>query len=146
MLADKANDLFHFLSILESIGKIQNYLTTIHSPEDFIEKEDQLYFNASLPLLANIGETFGKLSDESKHHFNSEDIKGLKAIRNRIVHDYTGIDSFIIYDIIQNNIPDIQACIYSLLRSYIGNGIVDKQEFELAKSSEYYKHIDFNEF
>jgi len=105
MSPDPRNDMFHFLTILESIGEIDQYLNAIDSAEDFIEKEDQLYFNASLTLLSNIGEVFGKLSGESQSYFNKEDLKGVRGVRNRIVHDYT--------------------------------------EFDIAKSSSFYRHISF---
>ncbi|MGL1891427.1 MAG: DUF86 domain-containing protein [Spirochaetaceae bacterium] len=97
MLAKPENDLFHFLTILESMGKINKYLEGISNADDFIEKDDQIYFNATLTLLTNIGEVFGKISKESQAHFNDDDLIGLRGIRNRIVHDYTGIDSFRIF-------------------------------------------------
>lgn len=145
MLASPKNDLFHILTILESMGKIDTYLNNITSPDEFIEKDDQIYFNATLTLLTNIGEVFGKLSSESKDYFKDNDLKGIRSIRNRIVHDYTGIDSFRIYEIIKNHLPALKTQSELLLSKYIKDEIVDIEELNVSKNSKFYKHIDFNE-
>lgn len=145
MLAKPQNDLFHLLSILESIGKINHYLKNIDSAEEFIEKEDQLYFNASLTLLANIGETFGKISEESQKYIDKDDLNGIRRIRNRIVHDYPGIDSFRIYEIIENKILKLNNQVVSIIKDYLNNKIIDLEEFNVSKNSKFYKHINFND-
>ncbi len=145
MLAKPENDLFHLLSILESMGKIDSYLCNIKSADEFIEKDDQIYFNATLTLLTNIGEVFGKISLESKEYFNNKDLAGIRGIRNRIVHDYTGIDSFRIYDIIKCNIPALKRQVYTIMSKYLVEKIIDNEEYNIAKNSKFYKHINFNE-
>lgn len=144
MLAKPQNDLFHLLSILESIGKINHYLQSIESAEEFIEKEDQLYFNATLTLLANIGETFGKISEESQKYIDKDDLNGIRCIRNRIVHDYPGIDSFRIYEIIENKISKLKNQVINIVTDYLKNNIIELEEFNISKDSKFYKHIDFD--
>lgn len=125
------------------MGKIDKYLIDISNANDFIEKDDQIYFNATLTLLTNIGEVFGKISEESKKHFSNEDLLGIRGIRNRIVHDYTGIDSFRIFEIIKNNIPSLKEQINEIVSIYLENGIIDLEEYNIAKNSKFYKHINF---
>ncbi len=116
----------------------------ITSANDFIEKDDQTYFNANLTLLTNIGEVFGKISIESRGHFDEVDLKGIRSIRNRIVHDYAGIDSFRIYEIILKFIPKLKMNVISITKSYLTNNIVDTNEYQLSKNSNYYKHVPFS--
>ena len=71
MLRNIANDLLYLLSILESIGKILKYTEKYSEPELFFESDDQIQFNASLLLLANIGEASGKISDGAAKLFGS---------------------------------------------------------------------------
>ena len=82
MLHDVKNDLFHLLNALESIGKIGVYIVDVTSAEEFLEINEQMNFNASLSLLTNIGESIGKLSDESKQDIEDSDIAGIRALRN----------------------------------------------------------------
>ena len=95
MLRNIANDLLYLLSILESIGKILKYTEKYSEPELFFESDDQIQFNASLLLLANIGEASGKISDELKNKHNKIPWKIMKNFRNKITHDYVNIDFFI---------------------------------------------------
>lgn len=143
MLAKPQNDLFHFLTILESMGKIDKYLRGITSANDFIEKDDQIYFNATLTLLTNIGEVIGKISEDSKKYFSNVDLIGIRGVRNRIVHDYTGIDSFRIFEIIINNVPVLKKQINEIIFIYLENGIIDLEEYNIAKNSKFYKHVNF---
>lgn len=73
---------------------------------------------AILMLLVAISEQFSKLAKkESKllEYFDSEDIKGLIAVRNYIAHDYDGVNLAIIEDDLRENMPRILTIIKSLL-------------------------------
>ena len=48
-------DLVYLLVILESIAKVEQYSKGFISSDEFYQKDDQLNFNASLMLFANIG-------------------------------------------------------------------------------------------
>ena len=60
MSPHKENDLLYLLNILEYSGKIWKYTENIANAEEFYEYNEQLNLNASLTLLANIGENVGK--------------------------------------------------------------------------------------
>ncbi|MGL1904290.1 MAG: DUF86 domain-containing protein [Fibrobacterales bacterium] len=142
MLADPKNDMFHFLSILESIGKIRAYIKGISTPEEFFETSDQMVYNAVLTLLTNIGETVGKMSEDSQ--VQCTDIANIKALRNRIAHNYTGIDSFIIYDVATIKLSVLGNEIFSAFEHYLKEKVFDSEEYMIAKESTFYRHIDFD--
>ena len=52
-----------------------------------------------------IGEAANRLSEDIKDQFNSVDWYRIRGLRNRIAHDYMGIDLKIIWGIKQNFIP-----------------------------------------
>ena len=146
MSNDPRNDLFHLLGMLESLLKIQKYTQAIHSTEELLEKEDQMVFNACLTLLANIGESINKLSDTAKAGIASENIQAIRGMRNRIVHDYAGLDSFIVYNTIKNDLDPLKDTFVKIIHEGLVNKSFDEGEFEAAKSSGFYKFIDFNIF
>ena len=146
MSNDPRNDLFHLLGMLESLLKIQKYTRDIHSTEELLEKEDQMVFNACLTLLANIGESINKLSDTAKEGIASENIQAIRGMRNRIVHDYAGLDSFIIYNTIKNDLDPLKDTFVKIIHEGLVNKSFDEGEFEAAKNSGFYKFIDFNIF
>ena len=146
MSNDPRNDLFHLLGMLESLLKIQKYTQDIHSTEELLEKEDQMVFNACLTLLANIGESINKLSDTAKAGIASENIQAIRGMRNRIVHDYAGLDSFIVYNTIKNDLDPLKDTFVKIIHEGLVHKSFDEGEFEAAKNSGFYKFIDFNIF
>jgi len=80
------------------------YSSECSDAEMFYDINDQLNFNASLNLFSNIGENIGKVSDELKQKHADIDWKKIKDFRNRVVHDYVNIDTFLVHDIIKNDL------------------------------------------
>ena len=144
MLPDSKNDLFHLLGVLESIGKIQKYTIDIKTSEEFIDANDQMIYNACLTLLANIGESIGKLSSYSSQHLKDLEINAIRGMRNRIVHDYSGLDTYVVYKVTKNDLNAIKDKIDDLINKSINDKMFDVEEYELAKASSYYKHVNFN--
>src|SRR5215469_9828618 len=103
MLPNEKNDLLYLLNILEYIGKIWKYTEKTKSAEELFELNDQMNLNASLTLLSNIGENVSKISEILKQECSIIEWQKIKDFRNRIVHDYVGIDLAIVYEIITND-------------------------------------------
>jgi hypothetical protein len=75
MLPSEKNDLLYLLNILEYIGKIWKYTEEANDAEELFELNERLNLNASLTLLANIGENVSKLSDTLKQEYPNENCK-----------------------------------------------------------------------
>ena len=145
MLQHKENDLLYLLNILEHLGKIWKYTESIKSAEEFYEFNEQLNFNASLTLLANIGENVGKISEELKSEYSDIKWQPIKDFRNRIVHNYMGIDVEIVFEIITEDLKELKPKIEKIISENIKENIFNIEELNLAKQSEFYRHIDFSE-
>ena len=145
MLPNKENDLLYLLNILESLGKIRIYTADAQDPEVFYQLNEQLNFNASLNLLANIGESVSKISNDLKEEYHKINWIQIKDFRNRIVHDYMGIDLFITFEIITNDMVKLYRQINKIVKKKIAEKIFDIEELKLAADSSYYRHINFKE-
>ena len=62
-----------------------------------------------------IGEAVARMPDEYKQQNEQINWRQIKDFRNIIVHDYFGIDSSIVWDIIRDNLPELQTAITELL-------------------------------
>jgi uncharacterized protein with HEPN domain len=133
----------YLLNILEYIGKIQKYTEEINSPEEFYEINDQLNFNDSINLLANIGENVSRISSELKAEHDEIEWWQIKDFRNKIIHDYTGIDLMLTYDIIENDLTKLQEKIEKIIKVKTTEKIFDREEIILSKGSNYYTHVRF---
>lgn len=145
MLREKRNDLFHLLNILESIGKIEKYVGHIPNVDEFINANDQLNYNATLTLLANLSESLSKLSDDTQSELSGIDFIVIKGMRNRIVHDYTGLNSFIVYDVAKHKLQEIRNSVEKNIKSNIDNGKFDPEEYSISEENPFYKNVRFNQ-
>ncbi len=137
-------DLVYLLIILESVAKVEKYSKDFISADEFYQKDDQLNFNACLMLFANIGELTGKISVELKNKYPELDWLNIKNLRNRIVHDYTGIDFELAFQITRKELPFLKTLFFLIIKSEIENKNFDSEDYYIAKDSFYYRHIDFN--
>jgi len=88
--------------ILLSVSKIINYTQSL-SFDEFVS--DDKTIDAVIRNFEIIGEAANRLSDEIKNQYPSVDWYRLRGFRNRIVHDYMGIDYKIVWNIKENFLP-----------------------------------------
>jgi uncharacterized protein with HEPN domain len=111
--------------------------------KSFMKKNDQMNFNGSINLLANIGENSSRISDELKAEYTKIEWRQIKDFRNKIVHDYAGIDLILTYDIVRNDLTNLQQKVEEIIKEKIIEKIFDIEELNLSKDSNYYTHVRF---
>jgi len=144
MLRDKRNDLLHLLTMLESLEKILVFSREAKNAESFYNLNDQLNFNAVLNLLAHVGETSGKLSHDFLTDISSIDWKKIRGLRNRIVHDYLGLDTLKVFQIVRQEAPGLLNELYVSTQKRIADDTFDKGELTAAMASDYYNKVQFS--
>jgi len=90
--------------IIESAKKILQYTKGI-SFEEF--SKDNKTVDAVIRNFEIIGEASNLLPDEIKDKYSEIDWHRIRGFRNRIVHDYFGVDLQIIWKIIFDQIPGL---------------------------------------
>ncbi len=90
--------------IFESANKILQYVNNL-SYEQFIQ--DTKTCDAVIRNFEIIGEAANRLSEDFKEKNKDVDWKRIKGFRNRIVHDYFGVDYSIVWQIIQHYLPSL---------------------------------------
>ncbi len=91
--------------IIESIEKIRKYVKG-YTFEDFIN--DSRTLDAVIRNFEIIGEAAGRLPEEFRENFGLIHWVRIRGFRNRIVHDYMGIDYEIVWNIIVNDLDELQ--------------------------------------
>ena len=91
--------------ILDSIHNIQSY-TVGMDYENF--SSDQKTIDAVLRNLEIIGEASNFLPENIRENHPSFPLMELRAMRNIIVHHYFGVSLPIIWDSIQNDLPELE--------------------------------------
>jgi uncharacterized protein with HEPN domain len=144
MSPNEKNDLLYLLNILEHIGKIWKYTEKTKNAEELFELNEQLNLNASLTLLANIGENVSKITENLKREYFNVEWRQIKDFRNKIVHNYIGMDLAIVYEIITNDLKTIKLEIIKIVKDKIKQKVFDIEEIKISKDSNFYKHVDFD--
>lgn len=109
-LGDKAR----LLHIIDAIEEIEKYLLYV----DFNEflKNSMMRF-ACIKQMEIVGEASNHLSTALKSKFTDIEWTQIVGMRNVFAHEYFGIDSSLVWDIIKNDIPDLKIKITRILHS-----------------------------
>ena len=125
-----SKNLTYILTILEAIEKISYY------SKEF--KDEQLNFNATVNLLIAIGEENKKIDDNLKIS-NAISWKNISAMRDKISHNYRGIDESMVWDIIQNYLPILKTLLIEMLPKIENHQTC----IEEALKSQYYEDLTY---
>jgi uncharacterized protein with HEPN domain len=95
------------LNMLDAIHKIQDYCNNFENADDFYN--DTKSFDATMMNFIVVGEMVGKLSNEFISNTKDKiDWFKVKGFRNIIAHNYFGIDAEEVWQIIQDNLTDLE--------------------------------------
>ena len=98
------NDKQILEKMLQYAQKVADY--TKGMDYDLFEKND-MAVDACVFNLSKLGETSNQISEEFEEGTPDIPWRQLYGLRNRIVHDYEGINLKLVWEIIQGDIPDL---------------------------------------
>ena len=101
--------------ILHSVDKISEYTNSL-SFDEFLN--DSKTSDAVIRNFEIIGEAASRLPENIKDEYPLVDWHRIRGFRNRIVHDYMGIDFQIVWLIKENFLPDLRNQIQSILERF----------------------------
>jgi uncharacterized protein with HEPN domain len=102
------------LDILGSIEKIKSY-TESHTFDTFIE--DSKTLDAVIRNFEIIGEAANRLPEDFKDSHEGINWFRIRGFRNRIVHDYMGIDFQIVWTIIDKDLDKLETDISQIIET-----------------------------
>ena len=105
------DDRLYLTHIKECIEYIQEY-TARGSDVFFDDRKTQ---DAVLRNLHTLSESVLRLSEPLKAKYPEIDWRTISAFRNVVVHDYLGIDSDQVWDIVQNDLPGLKHSVETIL-------------------------------
>lgn len=93
---------FYLEDIKLAMERILEYVSSMNFSEF---KNDQKTIDAVVRNFEIMGEATRKIPDELKSRFSAFPWREMYIMRNKLSHDYFGIDLGILWDVIQNHLP-----------------------------------------
>jgi len=110
----KMGDKQRLLHILDSIIEIENYICNT-SFESFLQNSMMRF--ATIKQIEIIGEAANYLTDETKLKFYNIEWRQITGLRHILVHEYFGIDTHLIWQIITNDLPVLKEKVQAISSS-----------------------------
>jgi len=98
-------------SIFESIEKIENY--TSSGKDEFMKST--IIQDAVIRNLEIIGEATKNLSQDIKEQNSKIPWRQMAGLRDVLIHDYMGISLKIVWNVVQNELPQLKAMIKEIM-------------------------------
>ena len=92
--------------ILDEFSFIQSVIEGNLSKEQFLQ--DETLKRATVRSLEIIGEATKKIPQEFKSQWSFIQWENMAGMRDRLIHNYIGINYAIVWDVIKNKIPELQ--------------------------------------
>ena len=107
----KRNDLLLLEDIVESISKIELYTKDLLFEDFFFDDRTK---DAVVRNFEIIGEAVNNLSVSFTLKFDEIDWRKIAAFRNRLIHEYFGVNYEAVWLVIKNNLQDLKSYIISI--------------------------------
>lgn len=113
-MKSELGDKIRLQHILDAIDEIQIYLTETELSA-FLQNSMMRF--ACIKQLEIIGEASNHISKELKSEFTGIEWAQIVGMRNVFTHEYFGIDSSLVWQIIKDDIPELKEKIKHILTS-----------------------------
>lgn len=110
----KLGDIARINHILDSINEIDTYL--VNTDFDYFMNNSMMRF-ACIKQMEIIGEASDHISEEIKIKFSEIEWAQIKGMRNIFVHEYFGIDSRLVWEIIKQDLPELKSKVVAILNA-----------------------------
>jgi uncharacterized protein with HEPN domain len=110
----KLGDKVRLNHILEAIIEIESYLNDADF-DTFLENSMMRF--ACVKQMEIVGEASNHISEEVKNRFLEIEWSQIVGMRNVFVHEYFGVDSRLVWEIIKNDLPKFKSKVISIIET-----------------------------
>ena len=105
-------EIHAIIKMIQYISKVKKYTNDLDY-DTF--KNDEKTIDATVFSISQIGELVKLLEESTIEKYNGIDWRMIKGLRNRIIHDYEGINLKIVWAIIQHDLSELESQLNEIL-------------------------------
>jgi uncharacterized protein with HEPN domain len=113
----KKDPIIYIEHISTCISRIKEYTEGIDE-DDFLM--NNLIQDAVIRNFEIIGEATKKLNDDFRNKYSGIEWKKIAGMRDKLIHDYFGVDLWAVWGVVENIIPTLDTQIEEILRKEKG--------------------------
>lgn len=133
-------NLVYIMTMLECAEKVWIYAGDHKTPDEFIWAQEQQPLNATINMFIAIGEESKKIDQNLKSDILTKmDWSSVAGMRDKIAHDYRGVDGDILWVIIFKDLVRLKTALVEMLN------LVNppKELLNTFLDSPYYRHLGY---
>ena len=112
-MRNKSGDKIRLQHILDAMSEVENYLMDT----DFTGfMQNSMMRFACIKQLEIIGEASNHITSETKEKFSSVAWAQIIGMRNVFVHEYFGVDTELVWEIIRNDLPELKKKVIEIIK------------------------------
>lgn len=128
-------NILYLVSAIAAAEKAMHYTQKFTTALEFLEADEQVYFNASITLLIAIGEEVKKIDKQLLQSKPSIEWQNISDMRNVLAHDYRGVDEDIVFKVVKIELPRLKLVLIEFLK------VFPEKEIDEVLETKQYKHL-----
>lgn len=109
----KERNIIYLNHILECISRIHDYVGRM---DEEVFLRDSLVQDAVIRNFEVIGEAVKKLDDDFRSRYPHIPWKNIAGMRDKLIHDYIGVDIWAVWGVIEDVLPDFEKQIKEMIK------------------------------
>ncbi len=108
----KRNINLYILDMLQAIDEVNEFVKDIPNAEALVSNKEK--YKAVLMNFIILGEASRNIFEEVRINHPEVEWKDVMKMRNKLVHEYFGVDITVVWDAIKNDFPELKEILFRI--------------------------------